>query len=238
MSYNLKWLLDRGMFVEGEILDSESPMFMGDKSMNVEHQWFGSPCVVGIDVARETDSTVVTVVAVDWEREDAFGHRLHRILAWLEIHGENWETQYAKIYQFLSNYWVLRIGVDSNGMGSAVAERLQILFPNIEVVPLLSSRPEQSKRWKYLAQLLQKRYISWPAHAFTRRLRTYRRFVQQMEDLEKQYIGDYLLAAAPEEANAHDDYPDSLACAVIMTEIESTPEVEVSNSPFYTSRRR
>ena len=80
--------------------------------------------------------------------------------------------------------------------------------------------------------------LSWPASPTARRLRTYKRFVQQMEDLEKQYVGGYLLAAAPEEAEAHDDYPDSLAIACVLTEATAMPTAEVSANPFNQHRRR
>ncbi len=79
--------------------------------------------------------------------------------------------------------------------------------------------------------------LGWPAHAKTRRLKTFQRFKQQMVDLEKHYDGPYLLAEAPEEPEAHDDYPDSLALACYLTAGLAMPEVEVSSAPFYESRR-
>ena len=39
------------------------------------------------------DSTVVTVVWVDWDRPDEFGYYDHRILNWLELHGDDWEER-------------------------------------------------------------------------------------------------------------------------------------------------
>jgi hypothetical protein len=54
-----------------------------------------------------------------------------------------------------------------------------------------------------------------------------------MSDLEKVYKGPYLLASAPEEKGAFDDYPDSLALACSMTVFETMPEVQVGMSPFF-----
>jgi hypothetical protein len=76
--------------------------------------------------------------------------------------------------------------------------------------------------------------VGWPAHAKTRRLRTWKRFYQQMTDLETKFTGPNFLAHAPEEAHAHDDYADSLAIAVSLTMDLTMPQVEVSSSPFFS----
>jgi hypothetical protein len=80
---------------------------------------------------------------------------------------------------------------------------------------------------------MQRRMVGWPAHAKTRRLRTYKRFIQQMGDLEMQYRGPNFAAAAPDEAHAHDDYADSLALACVLTKDLTLPTIEVSNNPFF-----
>ena len=208
MSYCCKWLLDRGMFVTSNVLDE-----LGDTSQEVVKAWHRTPVVVGIDPARKIDSTVVTVVWVDWDRPDEFGYFDHRILNWMEIQGDDWEDQYFQIVQFLSNYDVLAVGVDANGVGDAVAQRLKLLLPRAEVHSLGSSQSEQSKRWKHLKALIDRRMVGWPAHAKTRRLRTWKRFYQQMSDLETKFQGPNFLAHAPDEAHAHDDFADSLAIA-------------------------
>ena len=229
MSYNCKWLLERGMFVTSTVLDE-----LGDTSQEVVKAWHRSPVVVGIDPARKIDSTVITVVWVDWDRPDEFGYYDHRILNWLEIQGDDWEDQYFQIVNFLNNYDVLSVGVDANGVGDAVAQRLKLLLPRAEVYALSSSQSEQSKRWKHLKALIDRRMVGWPAHAKTRRLRTWRRFYQQMSDLETKFQGPNFLAHAPDEAHAHDDYADSLAIACFLTMDLTMPSVEVSSSPFFS----
>jgi hypothetical protein len=75
--------------------------------------------------------------------------------------------------------------------------------------------------------------VGWPAHAKTRRLRSWKRFYQQMTDLETKFQGPNFLAHAPEEAHAHDDYADSLAIACALTMDLTLPQVEMTSSPFY-----
>jgi hypothetical protein len=228
MSYNCKWLLDRGMFVTQSLMDE-----LGDTSQELVKQWHQTPVVVGIDPARKLDSTVVTVVWVDWDRPDEFGYYDHRVLNWLEIQGEDWEEQYFQIVNFLSNYDVLAIGIDANGVGDAVAQRLGLLMPRAEVIPLTSSQKEQSTRYKHLQALMQRRMLGYPAHAKTRRLRLWKRFMQQMTDAEIKYKGSAFIVEAPDEAHAHDDFVDSLSLACSMTVDLVMPTIEVANNPFF-----
>ena len=228
MSYSCKWLLERGMFVTSSVMDK-----LGDTSQEIVRAWHRTPVVVGIDPARKIDSTVVTVVWVDWDRPDEFGYFDHRILNWMEIQGDDWEDQYFQITKFLENYDVMYVGVDANGVGDAVAQRLKLLLPRAEVLAVGSSQPEQSKRWKHLKALIDREMIGWPAHAKTRRTRTWKRFYQQMTDLETKFTGPNFLAKAPDEAHAHDDYADSLAIACALTMEMTMPQIEVSSSPFF-----
>lgn len=227
MSYCNQFLLEKGMFVTEERLEN-----LYDSSMPLVHQWWRTPIVVGIDVARSKDSTVVTPVWVDWDHPDGFGFYEHRVLNWLEINNVEWEEQYFEIIDFLRNYNVLRIGVDSQGVGGAVAERLQILLPNIEVIPVGSDAKTQNDRWTHLTQLIQRGQLLIPGHSKAKRTRSWQRFNQQMVDLEKIIRGPYMLAAAPDERNAYDDYPDSLAIACAMSIQDTMPTIQVSSNPF------
>lgn len=232
LSYRLHWLLDKGMFTTSEILDS-----LGDTSMEMVLAWHKSPVVVGIDPARKQDSTIVTVLWVDWDRPDPeTGFYNHRVLAWLDLENLKWEEQYHRMVEFLSNYSILRVGVDEGGLGDVVIDRMRNLMPHVEFVPVGSARPEQSKRWKHLMQLFARQAIGWPAHAKTRRTKIWKRFRQQFEDLELHYEGPHVVAAAPKEAGAHDDYCDSLAIASVMTYDYTAPIVEVATNPFYGRR--
>jgi len=227
LSYCNSWLLEKGMFVSEDRLDT-----LYDQSMPLVSEWWKTPVVVGIDVARSSDSTVVTVVWVDWDHPDPFGFYEHRVLEWHEINNVEWESQYFEIIDFLRNYDVYRVGVDAQGVGGAVAERLAILMPQIEVISVSSDVKTQHERWTHLTQLIQREQLIVPGHSKARRTKRWRKFHQQMVDLEKINRGPYMLAAAPEERGAFDDYPDSLAIACSLTVDDIMPQVQVYDSPF------
>ncbi len=105
------------------------------------------------------------------------------------------------------------------------------------MVELGSANTDQSERWKYLMQLMEHGQISWPDGAKVRNRKVWKRFRQEMEDLEVKFKGPYVLAEAPNISNAHDDYPDSLAMACIlskMSDLEGSGEVEVSSNILYS----
>lgn len=232
MSYCLKWLLDRGMFTTETRMDE-----LGDITVQeLIKAWQRTPVVVGIDPAKTIDSTVVTVVWVDWDRPDEFGLYRHRVLNWLELEpGIPLEQQYPRIVEFLEPYSIFAVAVDNQGMGMAVTERLAVLLrhKNCTVVPMNSNPTDQNKRWKHLTTLMDKSFIAWPAGARVRRLRTWKRFHQQMVDAEKHYQGPNLMIKAPDENGAHDDYVDSLALATYLTAELSVPEAEMVEAPWY-----
>lgn len=229
LSYALKWLLERGMFTTAERLEE-----LGDTSMQqLVDRWYDSPIILGIDPARKQDSTVVTALWVDWANPNEFGYYDHRVLNWMEMHGDRWEEQYARIIDFAQHYSVMAVAVDGQGVGDVVADRLQRLMPGAQVEALASNSVDQSARWKHLMEVMNQGLIGWPAGARVKRKKVYQRFIQQMTDLEKQYQGKYLLAAAPNAAEAHDDYADSLALAVYMTKAVTMPTAIETGNPFY-----
>jgi hypothetical protein len=227
------WLLEKGMFTTDEKFDR-----LGDTSMqSFVYEWHHTPLVAGIDVGRKQDKTVVTVVYVDWDSPDQFGVCEHKVLNWLDLEGVDWEEQYFRIIEFLSNYNIWKVGIDVGGLGDVVAQRLKVLMPRTEIVELGSAQTDQSVRWKFLNTLMERGLISWPAGSKLRNRRVCKRFRQEMTDLLLTYKGPYMLAEAPKTANAHDDYPDSLAMACILSHLESDEEsvqVETSSNFLYS----
>ena len=78
---------------------------------------------------------------------------------WLEIGNTAWEEQYFEIMEFLDPYDIMTIGVDAQGMGSAVADRMQRLCDQMlrtQVTPvsdgggsgLKTMLPESKRRFR------------------------------------------------------------------------------------------
>lgn len=237
LSYRIMWLLDQGMFTTTERLEE-----LGDTSMQeCVTSWFDTPVVVGIDVGRKQDKTVVTVLWVGWDRTDSMGFYEHRVLDWLDLSGVDWEEQYFRVVEFLSRYRIWKIGIDENGLGDVFIQRMERLMPDADIVRLGAGNVEQSERWKYLKQLLERPgCMGWPAGAKVKRLKKFRRFYQEMQDLQLIFQQPYVLAGAPKVKDAHDDYPDSLAMAAILTKIETEGDltVEQHKNMFYEGRRK
>jgi len=70
------------------------------------------------------------------------------------------------------------------------------------------------------------------------RLKKWQKFKYQLLDLEKTWVGKYMVCKHPNEKDAKDDYPDSLALAVFGTSREGMPEIEVEENTFYDRQGR
>jgi hypothetical protein len=234
LSYRLVWLLEQGMYTTAARLEE-----LGDTSMqSLVHAWHKTPVVVGIDCGRKQDKTIVTVVFVDWDHPDQFGYYHHRVLSWLDLEGVDWEEQYYRIVEYLRNYKIWKVGVDTNGLGDVVVNRLRHLMPDLEIEDLGSGPAEQSARWKHLKELMDRGMLIWPQGSKVRQLKVWRRFTQEMGDLEVEFKGPNMMGKAPNERNAHDDYPDSLSMACILTTTQEDEEtIEVQQNFLYQRNR-
>ncbi len=239
-SHNCEWLLERGMFVSEKRMRQ-----LADTTMERVEIYQRDPCLVGIDVAKDIDSTVVTVVKPDWQTPNETGLVTHWILNWLEIQGD-FESQFAQVFNFLRMYWVHAIGVDSNGMGTPWPERMGMMFPEATIVALTASRKAQDQRWNHLQSLIQGHgprgpLLRWPRGPMTSQLMITRRFYHQMINAEREHTKEgFLLVHATSGTTDHDDFPDSLANACILSKMleQSAPEVEVSDNFMRAGSRR
>jgi len=229
-------------------------MFVSERRMKVLREpemerieaYQRDPCLIGIDVAKDVDSTVVTVVKPDWETPNDTGLVTHWILNWLEIQGE-FESQFAQVYHFLRPYWVHAIGVDCNGMGTPWPERMGMMFPEAHIEALTASHKAQDLRFNHLQSLIQGHgprgpLLRWPKGEETSRLLIVRRFYHQMINAEKEITKQgFLLVHAPDSSTTeHDDFVDSLANACILSKLLETEaaEVEVTDNFMRSSGRR
>lgn len=215
--------------------------------------------VAAIDIGRTNDSTVITIAKVFWDApvkvgsEDRFPVHL---VNWLEIQGDDHEEQYPQIIGFLANYNLGLLTIDATGRGDPIYSRVKadlepggrvevrmrdgskrfFDFPvaGIRVVPFVFSLQSKSNGYMLLRTEIRDQRMTYPAGTGARRQAKFRRFVQQMYDLEKSWRGQWMQVQAPEEkgrkGDAHDDYPDSLMMLVWLVNRLSFTNVEVADS--------
>lgn len=235
MSYNLKWLFERGMFVVPDKFEA-----LGIPSMNRVLLDTKKNHVVGIDCGKRTDSTIVTVGEVDWDNPiiieqssdpTANDYIVYdtTVVDWLEILGDNWDEQYYLIMSYLSNFKIKKIVIDATGVGSPIADRLAANV-DCEVEPYVFSTSSKSVLYKHYDSQIKQGRFHFPAHDDVLESREYKRFIAQHLDLQKSYMGQNMVVAHPPEKGAHDDYPDSsaLMCWGARGEV-SRPETSDNN---------
>lgn len=232
MSYKLEWIISRGMFVDIQKVEKEC----GDEYLGRVPRDMQATHVVGIDVGggsssnkKYADSTVITVVEVNWNEpvlmekttDDETGEDIvytaynTYIKDWCEIRpeiAENYEEQYQMIMEYLKNFNVLRIVIDAT-RESSLAQRIQANM-RCEVIPFVFSSKSKSDIYKHLQIEINTGRARFPRDRDTIVTSEYRKFTQQLADLQKGYSGSHLVVSHPDEKGAHDDYPDSWCLAV------------------------
>lgn len=232
MSYNLEWVISRGMFVDITELEKTC----GDEYLDRVISDHVATHVAGIDVGggsgknkEEADSTVVTIVEVDWNnpvvmestRDEETGEDIvylaynTYIKDWLEISpevAENYEEQYFMIMDYLKNFKIVRAVVDAT-RESSLGQRIQANVP-FEVWLFTFSSKSKSEIYKHLQSEINTGRARFPMSQETVGTREYQKFSQQLADLQKSYSGSFLVVSHPNERGAHDDFPDSWALAV------------------------
>lgn len=225
MSYKLEWIMERGMFIDIDKFEKnnlEPLMDFIDFDREATH-------VVGIDIGGGSggDSTVVTVVEVDWDMPvisetrydedegheytfDAFNTYVKYFLEIKET--PDHEEQYYIITEFLRNFKVARIVVDATREKS-FADRLNANV-SAEVIPYVFTVGAKSDLYKTFDKELSSGRAKLPASEKAKGTVEYEKCVQQLADLQKNWRGTNLLVSHPETRGAHDDYPDSWALAV------------------------
>ena len=228
----LKWVISRGMFVDINKFEAEC----GDNYLDRVYQDHTATHVVGIDIGggssknrKEADSTVITVVEVDWENPVLMESTIDEetgepivymayntyIKDWYEIApeiAENYEEQYHLIMDYLKNFKVARLVIDATREAS-LGQRIMANV-NYDVVLFTFSSKSKSDIYKHLQTEINTGRARFPNNPKTRDTKEYKKYLAQMGDLQKSYSGSYLVVSHPDSRTAHDDYPDSWALAV------------------------
>ena len=255
MSYNLKWILERGMFVTDKEFDKIANNSLGLCAFDQIHEH-----VVGIDFGKSGDSTVVTIGEVDWENpiiieksksddasvEDYIVYECF-VKNWLEIQGDNWDSQYKDIMSFMGNYRIKRVVADATGVGAGIVDRIEANM-SAEVISYVFSLQAKSDLYKHYDAQIKSGRFTYPADEETQETIVYKHFIQQHLDLVKSYSGQNMVVSHPKEKGAHDDYTDSSALMVMgargegvarpTTEKDNIFLKEIFDKAFYQQRNR
>ena len=239
MSYNLEWIISRGMFVDIDKLEKTC----GDEYLDRVYQDFRANHVAGIDVGGgsaknrdEADSTVITIVEVDWDnpvlmesvKDEETGEDIiylaynTYIKDWLEIKpeiAEDYEEQYGIIIDYLKNFRISRAVIDTTREAS-LGQRMQANV-KFECWLFVFTSKSKSDIYKHLQTEIATGRARFPLSKETKETEEYKKFSQQMADLQKGYSGQFLVVSHPNERGAHDDYPDSWALALWGTRTPS-----------------
>lgn len=260
LSYDCEWLLERGQFCTKEQMlkcmrttgpfselwnlpDPRSKtLFINGNLILNRH----NTLVAGIDFGKVHDSTVVTVMYVDWKNpekdeyvvtpEGCTHFQAYRkyVVGWLVLHGDDYPQQFEKITDFLNIFKGLRkIVLDSTGVGTWGLDQFRVYYANfnrgislatheqekgyVEVEGFNFSQSSKSEGYKLLQTDMLGGRLFVPAGEHTEQLRTYKRFLLEMMDLRKTYTNSYMACEAPDEPGAHDDFPCFPAGAPVLT---------------------
>lgn len=201
--YYLEWLIGTGQFTTAEELEA---MIDPDRKRRT-YQEKTHECFAGVDTAKHPDSTVVTIVR--WNAEK----KIKELINWLELRGDNYKDQYDIISQFLSNYKVVAVALDSTGQGDFMPDMFeresQWVDENSGLYRVKFSAVSKDQIYKNLKVTIKELLTTLPL-LDTKESGT---FKMQMLDLQQEYKGQLLSVAHPDDPNAHDDYPDSWALA-------------------------
>lgn len=203
-----KWLIGTGQFTTQEELDK----LYTNRMPTYQHKKMY--CFAGIDTAKHPDSTIVTILRHNPELNDLDKPQANKeILNWMELRGENYQDQFDIIKDFLNNYNVVALSIDSTGQGDFMPDMFekhtQWQDENSGLYRVKFSAVSKDLIYKNLKVSIQQLLTTLPKQD----KKHGERFRQQMLDLQQEWKGQLLSVHHPDAPNAHDDYPDSWALA-------------------------
>lgn len=196
------------------------------KSHNIEpsvydqyRAWTEHDHYFGIDTAKSTDQTILKIGRM-------VNGKLRLVRSVGGMHGTNYEDQFETLVAELQWFKIAAGSIDSTGQGDFMPDKFERHTP-YKVYRLKFSRMSKDIIYKSLYQKMVngKFEYCWqdimeypvdsagvgplsPEH-FT--AADAEQFEDEFIDLEKRYIGDLMVVAHPDKAEAHDDHPDSTA---------------------------
>jgi hypothetical protein len=242
MSYCLKWIIERGMFIDIEKFEAEN----GEPLLGRVMKDLKSNHVAGVDIGGKGDSTVITIVEVDWDMPVIMESRIDEdtgeevmylayntyLKDWFTISDEpDYEEQYPQITDYLSHFRLARVVCDATREAS-ISHRLRANL-RCEVIPYIFTTKSKSEMYKHLDKEIGSGRARVCMSESAKETREHKDFMEQMGDLQKGYSGQHMVCSHGSERGAHDDYPDSYALAVWGTSFAGdTNYTETQNNKF------
>lgn len=198
-----KWLIGTGQFMT----EAEYDALIDEARTRPTWQHTKYNCFAGIDTAKHPDSTVVTIIRYNSDIEKK------ELLNWIELRGENYQDQFDIIKEFLSHYKIIAVAIDSTGQGDFMPDMFENNTEwsdeNSGLYRIKFSAVSKDLIYKNLKVSIKELLTTLPK-TYTKQAE---RFRQQLLDLQQEYKGQLLSVKHPDDADAHDDYPDSWALA-------------------------
>ncbi len=227
--YKLEWILGKGMFVTPEQIDKiclNIPIIKEDKINDV---------YIGIDCAKENDDMVVT--AWRWQlfkrKEWKEPKQCLRILNWYVLNKELYSDQWEIVEEeFLKNYNIKAINIDSTGPGDGTADWFIKKYDNVSydtykkreangqrgiVRGVKFTSQSKNKMYRELMRLIDNDLFIVPKDETSV---GFNKFINESKILLKEYKGDLLSVHHNDKVGATDDCWDSIACSLIDNDIE------------------
>lgn len=198
-----KWLIGSGQFVTEQDLLA----LVDEERSRPTYRDTSNDCYIGIDVAKSPDSTVVMVLRYNKD------NKKKEIINWIELQGENYVHQFEVITEFIKNYNVQAIAIDSTGVGDPFTDMFvadtEFRDEKHGLYAVKFTQVSKDNMYRNLKISIKELLTTLP------KLDTKRtdKFKQQMLDLQQEYKGQHLSVKHPDDPNAHDDYPDAWALA-------------------------
>ncbi len=196
-----KWLIGTGNFTTEEDLTA----LVEDR--RITYHFKKGDCFAGIDTAKNPDSTVVTILRYNPD------NNRKEVLNWMELRGENYQDQFDVIKEFLGNYNIVAVAIDSTGQGDFMPDMFERHTEWSDeksgLYRIKFSAVSKDQMYKNLKVSIKELLTTLPNLG----TKQGEKFKQQMLDLQQEYKGQLLSVHHPDDPNAHDDYPDSWALA-------------------------
>lgn len=248
MNYACRFLLERGLAIPERLFWNRT-VTEGTFSDILPAPRRGMHYCAGIDFGKLHDSTVVTIIEVNWDNprqtiegydheQGAFTVELYgkHVVDWLELQGDDYEAQYVEIQRFLKRWGISKISLDYTGVGTALGDRFKAMFDSIDVEFVTYSDDSKDSLGREMLADLHNGMVTWPGGSACDERREFRNFKAQMLDLEKDYKNGLLNLHHPDIRGAHDDYPQSLCLAIHAANTKPFGG-EVEESPGIYGRR-